>query len=122
LIARPIVHGDAKTLQRSFGYLTPEEIRFRFLRPITELTPEHAKALTQLDPDNAFAIVIVEALPPKIARIGAVARALIDESGQEAEFAVIVGREIGGVGLGEYLLKRVAEWSRKRGRECYTGT
>lgn len=121
LIARPIMPGDADTLRRSFGDLTPEEIRFRFLHPITELTPAHARELTDVDRARAFALVIAEALPPEKARIGAVARAVIDEGGKDSEFAVIVGREIGGFGLGAYLLQRIAEWSRKKGMRTLYG-
>lgn len=121
LIARPILCGDAETLRRSFGDLTPEEIRFRFLHPITELTPAHARELTHVDRARAFALALVEALPPDEARIGAVARAIIDEGGKDAEFAIIVGREIGGFGLGAYLLKRIAEWSAKKGMRTLYG-
>jgi len=121
LIARPILPGDADTLRRSFGDLTPEEIRFRFLHPITELTPAHARELVDVDRARAFALVLVEALPPQKARIGAVARAIIDDGGKDAEFAIIVGREIGGFGLGAYLLKRISEWSAKKGMRTLYG-
>jgi len=121
LIARPILPGDAETLRRSFGDLTAEEIRFRFLRPITELTPAHARELTDVDRSRAFALILVEALAPEEARIGAVARAVIDEGGKDAEFAIIVGHEIGGFGLGAYLLKRILEWSVKKGMRTLYG-
>lgn len=121
LIARPILPGDADSLRRSFGDLTPEEIRFRFLHPITELTPARARELSDVDRARAFALVIVEALPPEKARIGAVARAIIDGENKDAEFAIIVGREIGGFGLGAYLLKRIVEWSGKKGMRTLYG-
>lgn len=121
LIARPILPGDAEMLRHSFGDLTAEEIRFRFLHPITELTLANARKLTDIDPARAFALIIVEALPPEKARIGAVARAIIDDGGKDAEFAIIVGQEVGGFGLGGYLLKRIAEWSRKKGMRTLYG-
>lgn len=114
LIMRPIEPRDAPVLRRSFGYLTPEEIRFRFLHPINELTPRHALSLSRIDRGRAFALVIVEALPPERALIGAVARAVIDESGAAAEFAIIVGCEISGFGLGTMLMRRLIEWCRKK--------
>ncbi|MDX1625461.1 MAG: hypothetical protein R3323_03005 [Wenzhouxiangellaceae bacterium] len=113
LIQRPIEPGDAEILRRSFGDLTPEEIRFRFLHPVTELTEEHARRLASVDRQGSFALVVVEALPPERARIGAVARCVI-ENGGEADFAVIVGREIGGFGLGHHLVDRLVEWCRKK--------
>lgn len=115
LVLRPIQASDDERLRRSFGYLTAEEIRFRFLRPIRELTPEHARALTRIDPDREFALVLAEAVPPERALIGGVARAVIEAGGKRAEFALIVGREIGGFGLGTYLLRRLMEWCRKKG-------
>lgn len=121
LIARPIEPEDAETLRRSFGELTPEEIRFRFLHPIAELTPEYARRLTRIDRRKAFALVLVEALPPEQARIGAVVRAVIDEGRHDAEFAIIVGRELGHFGLGGYLLRRIIEWSRKKGLDTLYG-
>lgn len=119
LILRPIEPGDAETLRRSFGRLTQEEIRHRFLHAISELTPEHARRLTQLDRRSAFALVVVEALAPSRALIGGVCRVVVD--GDRAEFGLIVGREIGGFGLGTYLLQRITEWCRKRGLATIEG-
>ncbi|MDT8408495.1 MAG: GNAT family N-acetyltransferase [Wenzhouxiangellaceae bacterium] len=121
LIVRPIEPADAIMLTKSFGYLTPEEIRFRFLHPLRELTPDYARSLTRLDHDRSFALVVVEAVPPKQALIGAVGRVTIDEQMPEAEFAIIVGREISGFGLGTYLLKKLVEWCRKKKLELIYG-
>ena len=114
LLIRPIEPGDAERLRRGFDELTAEEIRYRFFHPIRELTLNHAKSLSTLDPEQAFALVVIEARPPDVARVGAVARAAIDEGTRSAEFALIVGQEIGGFGLGRYLLTRLIEWCRKK--------
>jgi len=114
LLLRPIEPRDADALRRSFGHLTAEEIRFRFLYPLTELTTEHAAALSAVDRQHGFALVLVEALPPDLALIGGVARAVIDARGS-AEFAIIVGKEISGFGLGRHILTRLIEWCRKKG-------
>lgn len=114
LILRPIQPSDAQALSRSFLRLSPEEVRLRFLHPLRELTPEYATRLVSLDPKREFALVLVECRPPEEALIGAVARCSVDESGQVAEFAIIVGREIARQGLGRYLLSKLIEWSRKK--------
>ena len=114
LIVRPIEPSDADALRRSFGLLTSEEIRYRFLHPITELTPAYAHQLATLDYERQFALVAVEIEAPDQALIGAVVRAAIDDSGSKAEFAIIVGRELGGRGLGSYLMRRMIEWCRKK--------
>jgi len=119
LIMRPIEAGDADMLRKSFGRLTLEEIRYRFLHPITELTPEYAQQLTDLDGRTAFALVFVEALPPARALIGGVGRVVVEDD--RAEFALIVGREINGFGLGSFLLQRLTEWCRKRGLSMIFG-
>lgn len=114
LLLRPIRPDDAERLQIAFLQLTPEEVRFRFFQPIRELSPALAESLSSLDPDQAFALVITEFLPPEQARIGAVARVAIDPDGRHAEFALTVGSELRRFGLGRYLLQRLIEWCRKK--------
>ncbi len=106
---------DAPTLRRSFLQLTPEEVRMRFMHPIKELTPQHASKLATIDPEREFALVLVEAKPPDEALIGAVVRVAVDNDGQQAEFAIIVGGDLKRQQLGRYLLTRAIEWARKRG-------
>ncbi|MEE4331519.1 MAG: GNAT family N-acetyltransferase [Wenzhouxiangella sp.] len=121
LILRPMRSSDGPTLRRSFRKLTAEEIRMRFMHPIKELTPDYAERLARIDRQREFALVLVENRHPDEALIGAVARAAIDSSGRHAEFALIVGREIGRQGLGRFLLGKVIEWARKKGLESLYG-
>lgn len=113
-ILRPMQITDAATLRRSFARLSPEEVRLRFMHPIKELTPRFAHRLASIDREKEFALVLVEALHPDEALIGAVIRAAIDPDGRQAEFAIIVGQEIGQLGLGRYLLGKAVEWARKK--------
>jgi len=113
-LMRPIQPSDATLLQRGFLTLTPEEIRMRFLHPLTELSTDYAQQLSEIDPAKECALVLVEAKPPPEARIAAVARAAIDEDGFEAEFAIIVSREIRQFGLGRFLIEQLAAWARNR--------
>lgn len=106
---------DAPTLRRSFLTLTPDEVRMRFMHPIKELTPQYASKLATIDPEREFALVLVEAKPPDEALIGAVVRVALDEDGDQAEFAIIVGGDLKRQRLGRYLLTRAIEWSRKKG-------
>jgi GNAT superfamily N-acetyltransferase len=116
---RPIEPSDAEPLRGAFSLLTPEDVRLRFLHALTEMTPEMARALTHLNPRTDFALVAAEPLPPGQAMIFAVARASINAE-SDAEFAVIVGRPLRGQGLGKHLLRRVADWCRRRGaRELF---
>lgn len=114
VLMRPIEPIDAEPLRRSFARLTPEEVRLRFLHPITEMTPAFARQLCELDRRSGFALVVTEPLPAGEALVGAVARLAIDPERREAEFAIIVGREIGGLGLGIFLMKRLIDYARRR--------
>lgn len=120
-LLRPMQPEDAPTLRQSFARLTPNEVRMRFMHPIKELTETYSRALATLDEDREFALVLVENLPPSEALIGAVARAAIDHSGREAEFAIIVGQELTRNGLGKHLMKKLIEWARKKRLDAIYG-
>ncbi len=114
VLMRPIEAVDAEPLRRSFARLSPEEVRLRFLHPITEMTAGFARQLCELDRQTGFALVVTEPLPAGEALIGAVARLAIEPEHRDAEFAIIVGREIGGLGLGIFLMKRLIDYARRR--------
>ncbi len=114
LLMRPIQPSDAGKLQQSFLTLTPQEIRMRFLHPLTELTADYADRLCRINPDTEFALVLTEAKPPSEARIAAVARAAIDDGRREAEFAIIVSKEIRRFGLGVFLMQQLIAWGRSQ--------
>ncbi len=121
LLMRPIQPRDADTLQISFQKLSPHDVRMRFMHPLKELTPEYAKQLTEIDPERAFALALVEAKPPEEALIAAVARTAVDDDGREAEFAIVIAPEIRGHGLGRYLMEQLIEWCRSRKLEAIYG-
>ena len=112
LLIRPIRSEDAEPLRAGFMLLQPDEIRQRFLFAMKELTPEMAAHLTRPDPKREFALVAAEPLPPGEALVGAVARASINEGTRDAEFAILVSRYIGGMGLGHHLMRRLVRWAR----------
>ena len=112
LLIRPIRPEDAAPLRAGFGLLQPDEVRQRFLHSLRELTPEMAEHFTRINPKYEFALVAAEPLPPGDALVGAVARAAIDDSGRNAEFAILVSHYIAGMGLGRYLMTRLVKWAR----------
>jgi acetyltransferase len=62
LLLRDIQPGDFEALQRGFASLTAQEIRYRFLHPITELPEALARRLCDIDGENAVALVLID--PP----------------------------------------------------------
>jgi RimJ/RimL family protein N-acetyltransferase len=113
-LLRPIDPRDAEPLRAGFATLTPEEIRFRFMHPIKEMTPQLARELTVLDPRVSFALAVAEPEPPGEGLVGAVARASIEPGGRRAEFALLVARPLAGQGLGTLLLRRIIDWCRRK--------
>lgn len=115
VLLRPIDPRDAEPLRAAFATLSPEEVRFRFMHPIKEMSPRMARELTVLDPKVAFALAVSEPEPPGEGLVGAVGRASIDGDGTGAEFALIVSRPLSGQGLGTLLMKRIIDWCRRKG-------
>lgn len=123
LLLRPIVPADARALRDGFSVLSPEEVRMRFLYPMSELSEAEARRLVSIDPKREFALVAAEPLPAGEALIGAVVRAsLDDEDPKRAEFALLVARPLSGQGLGALLMRRLLAWARRRKLRSVHGT
>ena len=114
VLIRPIRPEDAEPLRAGFDLLQPDEIRQRFLYSLKELTPEMAERFTRINPKYGFALVAAEPLPPGEALVGAVANVAIDNTGRNAEFAILVSHYVAGMGLGRYLMTRLVKWARSK--------
>ena len=121
VLIRPIRPEDAEPLRAGFDLLEPDEVRQRFLHSLKHLTPEMAERFTRINPKNEFALVAAEPLPPGEALVGAVARISIDDSGRDAEFAILVSHFVAEMGLGRYLMTRLVKWARGKKVECIHG-
>lgn len=115
LLLRPIRRDDVAALQRGFARLSAEEVRFRFLHPITDLSGDMARALCQPDPRCGIALVLIDPPPASAPEIHAVARAHVDPATLCAEFALIVQQRYTGQGLGSLLMQRLIAACRSRG-------
>jgi RimJ/RimL family protein N-acetyltransferase len=121
VVLRPIEPADAAALQAGFSTMSPEDIRLRFLHPMTELTSELAAQLANPDSKTQFALVIAEPLPPGEALVGAVARASVEPGADAAEFALFVARPLRAQGVGAFLLRKLVDWARRRGLSAIYG-
>jgi len=115
LLLRPIHRSDIAALQRGFRGLSPDEVRMRFLHPLTELATPLAERLCDLDPATGVAFVLIDPPPATAPEIHAVARAYIDPITLAAEFAVVVQHRYSGQGFGRLLLQNVIDACRERG-------
>ncbi len=120
LLVRPIAPADAEGLKAGFRELTPEQVRFRFMRPMSELPDDLATRLASARAPNEIALVAIEH-GVDLPRIGAVARASVIGHSREAEFALTVGGPLGGLGLGTLLLRRLLRWARLKRLDAVFG-
>jgi acetyltransferase len=115
LLLRAIHADDVAALQRGFDHLSPEEVRMRFLHPLTDLPDPIARRLCDLDARTGVAFILIDPPPAHAPEIHAVARAYIDPATLAAEFALIVQQRYSGQGFGKLLLRRVIDACRERG-------
>jgi acetyltransferase len=120
LLLRPIRPEDEQALQRAFTRLTPEEVRMRFFAPIRTLDHAAAARLTQIDYDREMALVLAEPGGAGDSDIYGVVRLVADPDNERAEFAIIIGGALTGLGLGPLMMRRILDYARRRGiREVF---
>lgn len=108
---RALKTDDLEALRRAFRRLTPEEVELRFMHQSHELPDFIEEEVRALDPAHDAAFVIVDD-----GEIRAVADLHTARSGErEAEFGLIVGKAVAGLGLGTLLMQRLLEEARARG-------
>jgi acetyltransferase len=117
---RPIRPEDADIEREFVKLLSPEAKYFRFMNSISELTPQMLARFTQIDYDREMALVATTARGGAEAEIG-VARYITYPDGASCEFAIVVGDEWQGRGLGRYLMEQLIEIARSRGLTRMSG-
>lgn len=121
MLLRPIRAEDEPRLASGFTRLSPDEVRMRFLFPLKQLTHELGARLTQLDHDREVALVLAGFEPPGQAELYSVVRASVDVLDNQAEFAIVIPRQLSGQGLGTLLMERMLRWCRERGLQRVYG-
>jgi GNAT superfamily N-acetyltransferase len=108
-----LVHPQDATAERAFvGALSLNSRYRRFHFGLRELSPEQARAMTEIDQHHHVAFV---ALAAKSEAIAADARYVIRADSADAEFAIAVADEWQGAGLGRELLVRLSAHAREHG-------
>jgi acetyltransferase len=106
VLFRPIKSEDEGRFNELFKSLTPESMRFRFFAILKELSHEALTRYCNLDYDREVAIVAELQDNKQIA--GAV-RLIVEPDGRNGEFAVLVGDQWQGLGLGSKLMDALVE-------------
>jgi len=100
---RPVKPEDAPLFIDLFKNMSPTSIYYRFFAPIKELKPEMLARFTQIDYDREIAMVAIQENEGQERLLG-VARIIGDPDGRLGKFAVSVGDQWHGKGIGAVLL------------------
>ena len=134
-LIRPIQGEDADRLQRFTRGLSPQSRYFRFISALNELTPRMLIRYTQIDYDRELALVAVLHYEPALEgeaaslthdpgeseRFIGVARYLLNVDRDTCEFAVAIGDDYQGQGLGTTLMRALIDVARQRGLKRMDG-
>jgi GNAT superfamily N-acetyltransferase len=114
ILIRPIRPEDAAPLRGVFDLLGPEELRAGFSGGRGRLDEAAAAQLARPDPKTELVLVGAEPLSPGEAMIEGLARARIVPGTRQAEYAILLGPHVAGLGLGRHLMQKLVKWSRGR--------
>ena len=114
ILIRPVRPEDAAPLHAVFGLLGPAEVRTGFCAGQDTLDEVAAMNLTRPNPKVELVLVGAEPLPPGEAMIEGLARARIVPGTRQAEYAILLGNYVAGLGLGRHLMQKLVKWSRGR--------
>lgn len=118
---RPIRPSDAESYDRLVSALSPEDRRYRFFSAFAKLPPSLRDELTDVDHDAHEAFVAAACGPERCDDISGVVRMIMDPSGRQAEYAIIVSSRLRGVGLGYSLMQYVIDYARYIGLDRLRG-
>ncbi|MGY0650344.1 N-acetyltransferase family protein [Luteimonas sp. A537] len=121
VLIRPIRSEDAPVLRAGFELMEPGELGRHLLAGADAMGAEEAMRLAQPDARTAFTLVVSEPLPPGEAMLSGLAHAAVVPGTREARFAILVGRNVAGMGLGRHLMRRVARWARGKRLDAVHG-
>ena len=120
IILRPIKPEDETLLDELFQSFSKETMRFRFFQIIKEMPHETLTRYCNIDYDREIAIV-AEAKEGNERKIVGVARLIIQPGRKHGEFAVAVGDQWQGLGLGSRLVDYIIEIGKDMALEKISG-
>lgn len=120
VVIRPIRPEDAAEESRFVLRLSERSRYFRFMNAVRELTDEMLIRFTQIDYGREMALLALLETDEGQRQIG-VCRYVGDPDDRTCEFAVVVGDEVQGHGIGRELMRRLIEIARDQDFEQMTG-
>ncbi len=118
---RPVEPGDKPRLSAGLARLSRETVRRRFLAAKPRLSGSELRYLTEVDGRDHLALVAVPEDDPE--RIVGVARCIrLAPGAATAEFAIVIGDDVQGLGLGTALTRALAQAAAAAGIERFSAT
>ena len=119
VILRPIKPEDEILVYNLFQSLSEETMRFRFFQLIRDVSHETLTRYCNMDYDREIAIVAEKKKDNR--RIIGIARLILEPGRKRGEFAVVVGDQWHGLGLGSKLVDYIIEIGKDMGLETIGG-
>ena len=112
---RPITPDDRDRLAQAFTLLSPRSRYLRFHHPLSQLSDEHLRYLTEVDGRDHAALVAEDADRPEHPGIAVARYIRIDDEPEVAEAAITVIDEYQGRGVGTLMLRHLARVAGRNG-------
>jgi len=118
---RPIAASDKHALATYLELLSPETVRRRFLGPKQRFTSGELRYLTEVDGHDHVALVATPVdAPDTVVAVGRWIR--LPKKPATAEFAIVVGDDLQGLGLGSLLADELAATAKAEGISRFTAS
>lgn len=117
---RPIRPEDAELVKTFVSELSEESKYFRFMNSVQQLTEAMLVRFTQIDYSREMALMAVTTVQDQEIELG-VARFAINPDGETCEFALVVGDQVAGKGLGQKLMICLMDAARSKGLKVIEG-
>jgi acetyltransferase len=114
-LLRPVLPEDEPAYHKLFAALSQEEVFMRFMSPMRALPRSLAVRLTHIDYDREMALVLVGMREVGERELYGGVRIHADSDNERAEFAILLRRDVTGMGLGPMLMRRIIDYARDRG-------
>lgn len=111
LNVRPASPDDDRALANFFGEVSPQDLRFRFLSAMKQVTPGLAKQLVDIDHSQTENLLAFDDRE----RLVATAMIAAPSGADDAEVAVAVRSDLKGLGIGWSMLDHACDYARLRG-------
>lgn len=110
---RPVTRADEPALSDFFRQVTPDDLRFRFLTAVKEVS--HARLVEMIDVDQKRTESFLATAPDEGEAVIAAAMLAADAQGERAEVAISIRADHKGLGIGWTLLDHLAAHAKAKG-------